>query len=255
MARGETIAGLDIGTTKTCAVVAASGPDGLEIIGIGEAPSTGMRKGVVTDLEETVRAIEAATEKAERMAGRAHLARVRRRDRRAHAVDQQPRRRAGLRRRSRGHWRRRAARRRRLEDHQPRRRPSDHSRAAASLHDRRSRRRDRSRRHVRRPARSRHAHRHRRIDLHLQRAQVRSPRRAGDRRHRVRTARVVGGDAARRRETSRRASCSTSAAARPTSRFSPTAASCTSRRFRSAATSSPTTSRSGSRRRSPKRRT
>lgn len=69
MARGETIAGLDIGTTKTCAVVAASGPDGLEIIGFGEAPSTGMRKGVVTDLEETVKAIEAATERAERMAG------------------------------------------------------------------------------------------------------------------------------------------------------------------------------------------
>ncbi|HYZ17441.1 MAG TPA: cell division protein FtsA [Candidatus Acidoferrum sp.] len=69
MARGETIAGLDIGTTKTCAVIAASGPDGLEIIGVGEAPSTGMRKGVVTDLEETVRAIESATEKAERMAG------------------------------------------------------------------------------------------------------------------------------------------------------------------------------------------
>ena len=69
MARGEIIAGLDIGTTKTCAVIAAAGPDGLEIIGFGEAPSTGMRKGVVTDLEETVRAIEAATEKAERMAG------------------------------------------------------------------------------------------------------------------------------------------------------------------------------------------
>jgi cell division protein FtsA len=69
MARGETVAGLDIGTTKTCAVVAASGPEGLEIIGVGEAPSTGMRKGVVTDLEATVHAIEAATEKAERMAG------------------------------------------------------------------------------------------------------------------------------------------------------------------------------------------
>jgi cell division protein FtsA len=69
MARGETIAGLDIGTTKTCAVIASSGPDGLEIIGVGESPSTGMRKGVVTDLEATVHAIEAATEKAERMAG------------------------------------------------------------------------------------------------------------------------------------------------------------------------------------------
>lgn len=65
----ETVAGLDIGTTKTCAVVAAEGPGGLEIIGYGEAPSLGMRKGVVTDLEETIKSIEAATEKAERMAG------------------------------------------------------------------------------------------------------------------------------------------------------------------------------------------
>jgi cell division protein FtsA len=65
----ETVAGLDIGTTKTCAVVAADGPNGLEIIGVGEAPSLGMRKGVVTDLEETIKSIEAATEKAERMAG------------------------------------------------------------------------------------------------------------------------------------------------------------------------------------------
>jgi cell division protein FtsA len=75
MARGETIAGLDIGTTKTCAVIASSGPDGLEIIGVGEAVSTGMRKGVVTDLEATVHAIEAATEKAERMAG-VHISHV-----------------------------------------------------------------------------------------------------------------------------------------------------------------------------------
>jgi cell division protein FtsA len=70
-----TIAGLDIGTTKTCTVVATSTPDGLDIIGVGEAPSTGMRKGVITDLEETVRAIEAATEKAERMAG-VHISHV-----------------------------------------------------------------------------------------------------------------------------------------------------------------------------------
>src|SRR5579875_2196776 len=67
--RAHTLAGLDIGTTKTCAVVAATGPSGLEIIGVGEAPSTGLRRGVVTDLEETVKAIEAATERAERMAG------------------------------------------------------------------------------------------------------------------------------------------------------------------------------------------
>ncbi|HMD01830.1 MAG TPA: cell division protein FtsA, partial [Candidatus Baltobacteraceae bacterium] len=70
-----TIAGLDIGTTKTCAVVATSTPEGLDIIGVGEAPSTGLRKGVITDLEETVRAIEAATERAERMAG-VHISHV-----------------------------------------------------------------------------------------------------------------------------------------------------------------------------------
>ncbi len=72
---GTTIAGLDIGTTKTCAVVATSTPEGLDVIGVGEAPSTGLRKGVITDLEETVRAIEAATEKAERMAG-VHISHV-----------------------------------------------------------------------------------------------------------------------------------------------------------------------------------
>jgi cell division protein FtsA len=65
----ETLCGLDIGTTKTCTVVAVSGSAGLEIVGVGEAPSLGMRKGVVVDLEETIRSIEAATEKAERMAG------------------------------------------------------------------------------------------------------------------------------------------------------------------------------------------
>jgi cell division protein FtsA len=65
----ETVCGLDIGTTKTCAVVAVDGPNGLEILGVGEAPSLGMRKGVVVDLEETIKSIEAATERAERMAG------------------------------------------------------------------------------------------------------------------------------------------------------------------------------------------
>ncbi len=64
-----TVCGLDIGTTKTCTVVAVNGSAGLEIIGFGEAPSLGMRKGVVVDLDETIKSIEAATERAERMAG------------------------------------------------------------------------------------------------------------------------------------------------------------------------------------------
>jgi len=65
----ETVCGLDIGTTKTCTVVAVNGSAGLEIVGFGEAPSLGMRKGVVVDLDETIKSIEAATERAERMAG------------------------------------------------------------------------------------------------------------------------------------------------------------------------------------------
>ena len=67
--KAETVCGLDIGTTKTCAVVAVEAAGGLEIVGVGEAPSLGMRKGVVVDLEETIKSIEGATEKAERMAG------------------------------------------------------------------------------------------------------------------------------------------------------------------------------------------
>ncbi|HEY1428208.1 MAG TPA: cell division protein FtsA, partial [Candidatus Tumulicola sp.] len=65
----ETVCGLDIGTTKTCAVVGVNGPQGLEIVGVGEAPSLGLRKGVVIDLDATIHSIEAAAEKAERMAG------------------------------------------------------------------------------------------------------------------------------------------------------------------------------------------
>ncbi|GAC1442647.1 MAG: cell division protein FtsA [Vulcanimicrobiaceae bacterium] len=74
-AHGTTIVGLDIGTTKTCAVVATATSEGLDIIGVGESPCTGLRKGVITDLEETVRSIEAATERAERMAG-VHISHV-----------------------------------------------------------------------------------------------------------------------------------------------------------------------------------
>jgi cell division protein FtsA len=73
LARTDVIAGLDIGTTKTAAIIASVGRGGdVDIVGFGVAPSVGLRKGVVTDLEETVKSIEAATESAERMAG-AHI--------------------------------------------------------------------------------------------------------------------------------------------------------------------------------------
>ncbi len=63
------IVGLDIGTTKICAVVGEVTDEGLEIIGIGTSPSKGLRKGVVINIESTVRSIKNAVEEAELMAG------------------------------------------------------------------------------------------------------------------------------------------------------------------------------------------
>ncbi|HZS34245.1 MAG TPA: cell division protein FtsA [Methylomirabilota bacterium] len=70
MARTETtITGLDVGTTKVCAVVGEVTGTGVDIIGIGQAPSRGLRKGVVTNVEATVEAIKRAVGEAEQVAG------------------------------------------------------------------------------------------------------------------------------------------------------------------------------------------
>lgn len=66
---GEIVVGLDIGTTKICAVVGEVRPDAIEIIGIGSHPSEGLRKGVVINIEKTVNSIKEAIEEAETMAG------------------------------------------------------------------------------------------------------------------------------------------------------------------------------------------
>ena len=65
----DVIVGLDIGTTKICAIVAEQGENGLDIIGIGTHPSKGLRKGVVVNIEATVNSIRHAIEEAELMAG------------------------------------------------------------------------------------------------------------------------------------------------------------------------------------------
>ncbi len=64
------IVGLDIGTSKVVAIVGQSKADGtLEIIGIGSQPSHGIKRGVVVDIEATVRSIQRAVQEAELMAG------------------------------------------------------------------------------------------------------------------------------------------------------------------------------------------
>ena len=67
---GNMIVGLDIGTTKICAVVGEFHEKGAEIIGVGTYPSVGLRKGVVVNIDNTVDSIQRAIEDAELMAGR-----------------------------------------------------------------------------------------------------------------------------------------------------------------------------------------
>jgi cell division protein FtsA len=63
--------GLDIGSTKVCCIVGLheEGAALPSVIGVGLAPTSGMRKGVVVDVEETVSAITAAVDEAERISG------------------------------------------------------------------------------------------------------------------------------------------------------------------------------------------
>jgi cell division protein FtsA len=66
----QLIVGLDIGTSKVVCIVGQAGPDGmLEIVGTGLHSSSGLKKGVVVNIESTVHSIQRAIEEAELMAG------------------------------------------------------------------------------------------------------------------------------------------------------------------------------------------
>jgi len=66
---GHIIVGLDVGTTKICAVVGELFNGELKIIGFSTSDSTGLRKGVVVDIESTVVSIKNAIETAESLTG------------------------------------------------------------------------------------------------------------------------------------------------------------------------------------------
>jgi len=67
----DVLVGLDIGTTKVSAVIGEYDEnDQLQIIGVGTAPSTGLRRGVVVNIEATLKSVDSAVEAAEQMAGR-----------------------------------------------------------------------------------------------------------------------------------------------------------------------------------------
>jgi len=69
--KSEIVTGLDIGTTKVCALIAEIREDGEPVIlGSGVSVSHGIRRGVVVDIETTARAIEDAVTKAATAANR-----------------------------------------------------------------------------------------------------------------------------------------------------------------------------------------
>ncbi|TVQ26334.1 MAG: cell division protein FtsA [Spirochaetaceae bacterium] len=71
MADDRVIAALDIGTSTVVVAIADRDDDGkLEVVGLGTAPSHGLRRGVVINIEATLRSVAAAVEAAEQMAGR-----------------------------------------------------------------------------------------------------------------------------------------------------------------------------------------
>jgi cell division protein FtsA len=67
--REELIVGLDLGTTKICAVVGEVTSEGINIVGVGTYPSIGLRGGVVVNIDQTVHSIRKAVDEAELMAG------------------------------------------------------------------------------------------------------------------------------------------------------------------------------------------
>ena len=63
------VAGLDIGSAKTTAIIAEVTGElprrpGIRVLGVGQARTTGLRRGVVADIEETTRSIRKAMEDA-----------------------------------------------------------------------------------------------------------------------------------------------------------------------------------------------
>src|SRR5260221_6391174 len=66
MANNNLMVGLEIGTSKICVVVGETRPDGtLRILGVGQAPSRGVRKGEIVDFETAMKCVHEAVVDAE----------------------------------------------------------------------------------------------------------------------------------------------------------------------------------------------
>jgi len=66
----DIVVGLDLGTTKVCTIIGEQDDEGqIHIIGVGTTPSTGLKKGSVVNIEQTIASIKKSIQDAERMAG------------------------------------------------------------------------------------------------------------------------------------------------------------------------------------------
>jgi hypothetical protein len=223
----DLVVGLDIGTAKVMAVVAEVMPGGeLKLAGLGVAPSNGLKRGVVVNIDATVQSIQQALKEAELMAdckitrvytgitgshirGINSSGMVAVKDREVTPADVA---------RVRGD----GARDQHLD------RPAPAAGGAAGVRDRRPGR-EGADRHERHPAGSQGAHRHRRPERGREHHQVRAPLRPGGRAAAAEPAGLQPGGADRRREGTRAWRWWTSAPAPPTWRSSPAARSATRR--------------------------
>jgi len=68
--REAVLVGIDVGTSKVCTLIGEVSRDGrLTVMGHGTVPSSGLKKGVVVNIDQTVRSIAESVERAERLSG------------------------------------------------------------------------------------------------------------------------------------------------------------------------------------------
>ena len=70
MEREAVLVGIDVGTSKVCTLIGEVSRDGrMTVMGHGTVPSLGLKKGVVVNIDQTVRSIAESVERAERLSG------------------------------------------------------------------------------------------------------------------------------------------------------------------------------------------
>jgi hypothetical protein len=173
----DLVVGLDIGTAKVMVVVAEVLPGGeLKLAGLGVAPSNGLKRGVVVNIDATVQSIQQALKEAELMAD-CKITRVYTGITGSHIRGINSSGMVAVKRQG-SHPGRRGPRGGNRQGHQHLHRPAPAAGGAAGVRDRRAGR-EGAHRHERHPAGGQGAHRDRRAERGREHHQVRAPLRAG----------------------------------------------------------------------------